>query len=189
MSSRTHIYQIKITLQNSNPPIWRRIQIQGDTSLDKLHDILQVAMGWTNSHLHQFIVDGAYFGPFNPEYPEPPMSDETQFTLREIAKGPGSIFTYEYDFGDSWHHELLIEEIVPAQERKHPVCLAGERACPPEDVGGVWGYEAFLYAIRDPDHPEHEDYIEWIGGEYDPEGFDLEAVNAALRRARHRRYG
>jgi hypothetical protein len=188
MSPQARIYQIRITLQDSDPPIWRRIQVHGDTSLDKLHDVIQVAMGWTNSHLHQFIVDGAYFGPFDPEYPEPPMGDETQSTLRQIAKGQGSVFTYEYDFGDSWHHELLVESIEPPEEFKYPVCLAGERACPPEDVGGIWGYEEFLDAIRDPDHPEHEDYVEWIGGEFDPEAFDLEAVNTALRPARRRRH-
>ena len=188
MSSQALIYQIKITLQDSHPPIWRRIQVRGDTSLDELHDIIQIVMGWTDSHLHQFIVDETYIGPYDPEYPEPPMSDETQFTLSQIAEDQGSAFIYEYDFGDSWYHELLVEEIVPAQEARYPVCLAGERACPPEDVGGVWGYEEFLDAMRDPDHPEHEDYVEWIGGEFDPETFDLEAVNAALRPLRHGRH-
>jgi hypothetical protein len=115
------------------------------------------------------------------------MNDETEFKLSRITNKEGSMFLYEYDFGDSWRHELLVEKIAPPQETQYPVCLAGERACPPEDVGGVWGYEAFLDAIRDPDHPEHEDYIEWIGGEFDPEAFDLEAANAALRRIGRRR--
>jgi hypothetical protein len=182
MSPQAPIYQIKITLQDNNPPIWRRIQVRGNTSLDKLHDILQIVMGWTDSHLHQFIVGEAYFGLPDPEYDDLPMSDETQFTLSRITNREGSAFTYEYDFGDSWHHGLLVEKIVPPKEVQYPICLAGERACPPEDVGGIWGYQQFLDALGDPDHPQHEDYIEWIGGVFDPEAFDLEAVNAALRR-------
>ena len=182
MSPKMQIYQLKITLQGVNPPIWRRIQVRGDTSLDKLHDTIQVVMGWTDSHLHQFIVGEAYFGAPEPYYDDLPMSDETEFKLRRITRNEGSAFIYEYDFGDRWAHELLVEKILPPEESKYPVCLAGERACPPEDVGGVWGYEGFLEAIRDHDHPEHEDYLEWIGGEFDPEAFDLEAVNAALRR-------
>jgi hypothetical protein len=182
MPSRPQIYQIKITLQGSDPPIWRRIQVRGDTPLDRLHGIIQVVMGWTNSHLHQFIVGETYFGPPDPYYDEPTMSDETESRLSQITRHEGSAFLYEYDFGDSWAHELLVEKIALPEQSTYPVCLAGERACPPEDVGGVWGYEGFLEAIRDPDHSEHEDYLEWIGGEFDPEAFDLEGVNAALRR-------
>ena len=188
MPPKTQIYQIKITLLGSDPPIWRRIQVRGDTPLDRLHDIIQVAMGWTNSHLHQFIVGRTYFGPPDPYYEELELNDETESTLSQITKDEKATFIYEYDFGDSWTHELLVEEIVPPGEQKYPVCLAGERACPPEDVGGVWGYEGFLEAIRDPDHPDHEDYIEWIGGNFDSEAFDLEAVNAALRRIGRGRY-
>jgi hypothetical protein len=189
MSPQAQIYQIKITLQGVHPPIWRRIQVRGDTTLDKLHDIIQVVMGWTNSHLHQFIVGEAYFGLQDPEYEDRPANDETKFTLSRITKNKGSAFIYEYDFGDSWRHELLVERIVPPKETQYPVCLAGKLACPPEDVGGVWGYEEFLDAIRDPDHPEHKDYTEWIGGEFDPEAFDIKRVNAVLhlkRRTRHR---
>jgi hypothetical protein len=150
--------------------------------LDRLHDIIQVAMGWTDSHLHQFIVGEACFGPIAPYYDDLSMSDETEFKLSRITRDEGTVFIYEYDFGDSWHHELLVEGIAPPGEAKYPVCLAGERACPPEDVGGAWGYEGFLEAIRDPDHSEHEDYLDWIGGKFDAEAFDLKAVNAALRR-------
>ena len=182
MPTKAQVYQGKITLQGSNPPIWRRIQVRGNTPLDRLHDIVQVVMGWTNAHLHQFIVGETYFGPPDPYYDDLPMSDETKSRLSRIAKDEGTAFIYEYDFGDSWAHELLVEKIVPPEERKCPVCLAGERACPPEDVGGVWGYEGFLAAIRDPNNPEHEDYLDWIGGEFDPEAFDLTEINAALRR-------
>jgi len=190
MPTKTQIYQIKITLQGCKPPIWRRIKVRGDTPLNKLHDIIQIVMGWTNSHLHQFIVGEAYFGVPDLYYDDDlPMSDETRFKLSRITTNEGSAFTYEYDFGDSWQHELLVEEIMPPGEGvKYPVCVAGERACPPEDVGSIWGYEEFLEAIQDPDHPEHKDYLEWIGGEFDPEAFDLEGVNTALRRLRRGRY-
>lgn len=187
MSPQAQIYQIKVTLQGIHPPIWRRIQVRGDTPLDKLHDILQIVMGWTDSHLHQFIVGEAYFGPFDSEYDDLPMSDETQFKLSRITNREGSTFIYEYDLGDSWRHELLIEKIAPKEQAQYPVCLAGERSSPPEDVGGIWGYEQFLDAIRDPEHPEHEDYVEWIGDEFDPEAFDLDRVNALLHLKRRKR--
>ena len=187
MPAQTQIYQIRITLRGIEPPIWRRIQLRSNTPLDRLHDIIQVVMGWTNSHLHQFIVGETYFGMLEPYYDDLQMSDETEFRLSRITRDEGDAFIYEYDFGDSWRHELLVEKIIaPAEGTRYPVCLAGERACPPEDVGGIWGYEEFLEAIRDPEHPEHESYLEWIGGELDPEAFDLEAVNAALRRLRRR---
>jgi len=101
--------------------------------------------------------------------------------LNQIADA-GAKFVYEYDFGDSWEHILLVEKVLPMEpDQQYPVCIKGKRACPPEDVGGVWGYYGFLEAIQDPDHPEHEDYLEWIGEDFDPEAFDLDAVNAALR--------
>jgi hypothetical protein len=109
------------------------------------------------------------------------MRDEREVTLGQIAAGKGHKFRYEYDFGDDWRHQVLIEKVLPAEpDQAYPVCIAGRRACPPEDVGGIWGYGYFLEAIQDPDHEEHEDYLEWIGGEFDPEAFHLEEVNQAL---------
>jgi hypothetical protein len=94
-------------------------------------------------------------------------------------------FDYEYDFGDGWEHRILVEKILPLEPgRAYPVCIKGRRACPPEDVGGTWGYAAFLDAIGDPEHPEHDSYLEWIGGEFDPEAFDLDEVNDALSELR-----
>jgi len=137
-------------------------------------------MGWTNSHLHQFIVGQTYFGEPYPDYGFE-MHDERDVRLNQIAD-EGARFVYEYDFGDSWEHILLVEKVLePEPGQQYPVCIKGKRACPPEDVGGVWGYYGFLEAIQDPDHPEHEDYLEWIGEDFDPEAFDLDAVNAALR--------
>jgi hypothetical protein len=185
-ASKAPIYQIKVTLDESKPPIWRRILVPGDVTLERLHYILQIVMGWTNSHLHQFIVGELHFGEPNPDYDDYiQMHDERHFRLKRITDSEGFKFRYEYDFGDGWMHTLLIEKILPPEPgQKYPVCLTGKRACPPEDVGGVWGYEEFLKTIGDSNHPEHEEYLEWVGGEFDPEAFDLEATNEILRKLR-----
>lgn len=178
------IYQIKVTLENSRPPIWRRLLVHSDITLAGLHCIIQAAMGWEGYHLHQFIVGGAYFGEPSPDY-GPDMRDERRARLSQAAPRAGSKFRYEYDLGDGWLHQVLVEKILPPEPGQQvPVCLKGKRACPPEDVGGVWGYGGFVEAIQDADHPEHEDLVEWIGGEFDAEAFDLEEVNAALRALR-----
>ena len=177
------IYQIKITLTRSKPAIWRRIQVRSETTLAELHGILQVVMGWTNSHLHRFIMQGTTYeiperGDVGPEKPR----DERIFALCDLLLQVGSRLTYEYDFGDNWQHELLVEKIHPKEESTHcPICLEGAGACPPEDVGGVSGYEHFLDAISDPNHPEHQDYHDWIGGPFDPQNFDLTKINQILQ--------
>ncbi len=181
MSSKTRIYQIKVTLNESKPPIWRRILVTDDITLAKFHYIIQAAMDWTNSHLHQFIVGQTYFGEPHPDYGFD-MQDERRVKLNQIVPGEGFKFRYEYDFGDSWLHDLLVEKVLePEPGQQYPVCIKGRRACPPEDVGGVWGYDNFLEAIQNPDHPEHDMYTEWIGGEFDPAEFDLDATNEILR--------
>lgn len=177
------IYQVKVTLKGSKPPIWRRLEVEADTRLDRLHDILQVAMGWTNSHLHQFIVGRTFYGELHPDYDGwgADMLDEKKVKLSQLATREGFKFIYEYDFGDSWEHELLLEKIlVPEVGINYPRCVKGKRACPPEDVGGVWGYESFLEAIRDPNHPEHLDMLDWLGEDFDPEAFNLAETNDAL---------
>lgn len=182
--AKNDIYQIKVTLKHSKPPIWRRIQVPGNTRLGQLHLILQAAMGWWNAHLHQFIVGGdTYYGEPHPEFDTwgPEMLDETKYRLHQVVTGEKFKFIYEYDFGDSWEHVLLVEKIIPPERGVHyPRCIKGKWACPPEDVGGVWGYGYFLEAIKNPEHEEHEMYLEWIG-EFDPEEFDLAEVNQALR--------
>jgi hypothetical protein len=180
--SKAPIYQIKVTLNQSKPPIWRRILVPSDVTLEHLHYIIQVAMGWTNSHLHQFIVGrDTYYSEPHPDYFHEVL-DERKFRLHQIAPGEKSKFIYEYDFGDSWEHVILVEKVLPHDpEQAYPVCIKGKRACPPEDVGGVWGYLMFLEAIQDPEHPEHEMYLDWIGGEFDPKEFDLEETNEVLR--------
>jgi hypothetical protein len=171
------LYQFKITLLGSNPPIWRRIQVQ-DCTLDKLHEHIQTAMGWTNSHLHQFEIKGQRYG--DPEllddgFDDFECVDSTKTMVNEILPKTGKrfAFKYEYDFGDSWEHEIMFEGSPPVDpQSKYPVCLEGERACPPEDCGGVWGYSDLLEAIRNPKHEEHESMLEWIGGKFDPKKFD-----------------
>lgn len=180
-TTETPIYQIKVTLEGSKPPIWRRMLVAGDITLAQLHDVIQIAMGWEDYHLHQFIVGKTYYGEPHPDY-DFEVRDERQVTLREIAPHQGMKFRYEYDFGDSWLHQILVEKILPPEpDKTYPVCVTGKMACPPEDAGGIWGYYEFLEAISDPAHPDHEDYLEWIGGEFDPAAFELEEVNKRLR--------
>ena len=183
--AKNDIYQLKVTLKHSKPPIWRRIEVPGSTRLDRLHLILQAAMGWWNAHLHQYIVDEIYYGEPHPDYDMwgAEIRDETNYRLNQIAPGEKSKFVYEYDFGDSWEHVILVEKIFPPEKGVHyPRCIKGKRACPPEDVGGVWGYEYFVEAIKDPNHPERDDLLEWIGDDFDPEAFDLDELNDTLQR-------
>ncbi len=178
------IYQIKVTLDDTHPPIWRRILVPAHTTLLKLHDILQIVMGWEGYHLHMFTIEGSIYGdPADDEYGDLGTIDEANNKLNQVFYREGQRLSYEYDFGDSWDHTLLVEKILLPQEGiRYPLCLKGKRACPPEDVGGVWGYKNFLEAIRDSNHNEHEEFLTWIGGEFDPEAFDLEEVNTRLHR-------
>lgn len=175
------IYQLKITLKDSKPPIWRRVLVPSKFSLKKLHRVIQSAMGWTDSHLHQFQIDGRFYGvPSSEDWEE--VLNESRYSLEKIAPAEKRKFVYEYDFGDGWEHVIVVEKILPLEEGKvYPVCIKGKRACPPEDVGGVWGYEEFLQAINDPEHDEHDSYLEWVGGEFDPEECHLENINIELR--------
>jgi hypothetical protein len=189
MPAPKSIYQIKITLNDSKPPIWRRILVADTTTLSKLHDILQTVMGWTNSHLHHFIINEEFYGePSDDEFGDMGTKNEARFKLNQLVSRAGFKFRYEYDFGDSWLHDLVVEKILPAEkEAQYPVCIAGKRACPPEDVGGVWGYADFLKVISSPKHPEHNETMEWVGGDFDPERFNLEHVNEGLRHPRRAR--
>jgi hypothetical protein len=180
--SRTSVvYQIKATLKGSKPPIWRRMQVTSTTTLAQLHQILQCVMGWEGYHLYRFDISGM-------EYGDPSMLEEMEgedarrVTLETLVRGEKDKFLYEYDFGDSWDHELLVEKVLPLEPgKRYPVCLTGKRACPPEDCGGIWGYASFLEALQDPQHPEHEEMVDWVGGAFDPEAFELDEVNSELQ--------
>jgi hypothetical protein len=176
------IYQLKVTIADIRPPIWRRLLVRGDVTLFKLHKILQAAMEWQDYHLHQFIVGEDYYATPSPDDAWPrEAKNEKRAKLFQIAPVEKARFIYEYDLGDSWRHNILVEKILhPEQELEHPVCLAGKRSRPPEDCGGIGGYYHFLKAISDPKHPEHEDMLNWAGGEFDPERFDKEEINHLL---------
>jgi hypothetical protein len=174
------IYQIKVTLRDSKPPIWRRLWVTKSSTLYDLHRIIQVAMGWTDYHLHQFIIGDTYYGTPD-ENDWEPVVDEQEVQLASLVKQEGNKFVYEYDFGDDWVHTILIEKIMPRDANlQYPICIKGKRACPPEDVGGIWGYADFLEVIKDPSHAEYDNYREWGDG-FDPEAFDLEEINKQLQ--------
>jgi len=179
MATKTHAstYQIKVTLADSKPPIWRRLLVPSTITLAKLHDILQIAMGWDDYHLHQFIARDQYYGVPNPEYDDE-MKNEARVKLSGVLQQEKDTMVYEYDFGDGWNHKIVLEKVLPHDPNiSLPRCTAGKRACPPEDCGGVWGYADFLEIIGDPNHPEHKEMLDWVGGEFDPEHFDIAEVN------------
>lgn len=174
------VYQIMVTLRESEPAIWRRLLVQ-DTTLDRLSDYLIAAMGWMGGHLHIFMAGGKRYSIPDPEWYDEDLMDEGAAKLSDIVSVKHRSFIYEYDLGDSWQHEVLIENIGPPEPgRRYPICLEGGLACPPEDVGGIGGFYEFLEAIGDPDHPEHEYLLEWAGGGFDPEAFDLDHANHEL---------
>jgi hypothetical protein len=179
------VYQFKITLLESHPPIWRRIQGQ-DCTLDKLHEHIQTAMGWTNSHLHHFKIGEHLYGDpdlLQENFEDMEYKDSTTTKISDILPKTGRRFRfqYEYDFGDSWYHEVLFEGVVQAELKvKYPLCLEGEQACPPEDCGGIWSYPDFVEAIQNPDHERYEELLEWVGGSFDPDEFDPAKATKAM---------
>lgn len=200
--ARTHSsdYELRITLQEIRPQIWRLIQVPSTLRLCCLHDALQTVMGWTDSHLHRFEKDGKYWGV--PEDSEDDDTiDENRTKISAILTTPGDFMLYVYDFGDDWRHEVVLEKILAASGSiVRLVCLAGERHCPPEDVGGTSGYEEFLEVIFEPSHEEFAHYVRWAGGpspvnrsarRFQPEEFNVTAVNETLSQmrwpGRHRR--
>jgi hypothetical protein len=178
------VYQLKLTLKGLKPPIWRRVEVADEITLARLHQIIQVAMGWTDSHLHMFSLGQTSYGVPHPG-DEGDVRDERRVKLSQLLTAPKQKLSYEYDFGDSWTHEVLLEKALPPEPGvRYPRCTAGKQACPPEDCGGPWGYAELLEAIADPEHPEHDELLEWVGGAFDPEAFDMAEVNAELRRLR-----
>jgi hypothetical protein len=184
---RERIYQFKVMLKDIAPPIWRRIQVR-DCTLDKLHERIQTAMGWSNSHLHHFRIDGRFYGDrwlMREGFGESEYDDSTVAWLSKTMPKSGKRyhFEYEYDFGDSWWHEVLFEGCLRADpDERYPLCVEGERACPPDDVGGTSGYRRFVKAITNPDHRNHKQNLAWIGGSFDPEAFDAEHATRRMRR-------
>jgi hypothetical protein len=185
-SNKNRIYQLKIFLRDSEPEIWRRVLVSGGITLKKLHRVIQETMGWTDSHLHEFIVGKIIYSEPDPEMERGHSKNESRFHLYEIAPKTRMSLMYVYDFGDGWEHTIKVEKIADADARYpgYPLCLEGEKACPPEDCGGIYGYYEMMEVRNDPKHPEYEDVMEWLGEEFDPDVFDLEETNAMLKRIR-----
>jgi hypothetical protein len=178
------LYQLKITLRGvSKPPVWRRVLVDADASLGKLHWVIIAAMGWDGDHLHMFSDDTTLYGT------TPDDANENEFALADVLVEPGDRLRYMYDFGDDWDHDIKLEKVLPPDAATHatavPVCLAGKGACPPEDCGGPWGYANLKETLSDPSDEEHEEMLEWLGledpSDFDPAAFDLDSVNARLR--------
>jgi len=178
------VHQLKVTLGMVKPPVWRRIVVPSELRLSELAAILEAAMGWYGGHLHAFEADGTRYGRPDPDWGNDDL-DENRFSLGEVLPEVGSKMRWDYDFGDGWEHDVLVEEIGPREAGvTYPICLAGRRACPPEDCGGPWGYENLLQALADPNHPDHEDMREWMALDFDPAHFDMEETSAAMRSPR-----
>jgi hypothetical protein len=177
------LYELKVELQEIEPPVWRIIRVPSHTSLLKLHRILQRAMGWANSHLYLFEVDGKLYGEPSTEW-DFEVLDSRKMTLEKIFSGGKTSFLYEYDLGDSWRHYIKLLGTVEGEGEEKPGCTAGARACPPEDCGGTMGYYELLLALSDPDHENHDAMLEWVGGKFDPNAFDAATVDQAMRRLR-----
>lgn len=180
------VYQLKVTLRHVEPPIWRRFQVTSNITLYKLHLILQAVMGWSNYHLYRFTIRRTNYGDPDPEF-DGECLNARRVKLWQVINRRQMKFLYKYDFGDGWEHEVVLERILnPVDGIMYPICLEGARACPPEDCGGPWGYANMLEILSDPGHEEYDSTVEWIGGQFDPEAFDIERVNHALRRLRPR---
>lgn len=179
-------YQVKITLQGSKPSIWRRVLIPSDLSLPDFHKVIQTTMGWTNSHLHQFVKNRTYYSPEMEDEvlwgeKEDDELDYSKYKVSDLLRKTKDKVMYEYDFGDDWEHVIVLEKIIDeSMDIKDVTCLAGENSCPPEDCGGLWGYYNMLEILKDPDHEEYEEYTDWLGDEFDPTYFDIEEVNDML---------
>jgi hypothetical protein len=176
----SHRFTLRVALDDVKPQVWRRFVVPASITLDRLHDCLQIVMGWTDSHLHSFTIAGQEFTE-NPEEPDQ-GAEETGVVLGALIRKPRAKFTYLYDFGDGWGHTITIESVEEMSDGSaaNVTCLAGKRRCPPEDVGGPWGYMEFLNAIADPSHEEHQSHLEWCGGSFDPKEFAAAAVNLEL---------
>lgn len=176
------IYELHVELEDIEPIIWRRILVPAKITLPKLHDLLQLVMGWTDSHLHSFEIGDRTFGMDGTDLEELNMLNEKRYTLDAALGDSIREFVYDYDFGDSWRHRIKVTPVTkPKTDWSYPLCIAGARTAPPDDVGGVPGYFKFLSAIKNPKHEEHARMLQWIGGAFDPEGFDLNEINRTLR--------
>lgn len=178
---RAPILRLRVDLRYASPPIWRRLEVAGDIPLRALHHVVQVAFDWDDSHLYVFETDFGDFGGSG----SPDIRSDKNVTLEQVAREPGQTLIYRYDFGDDWQHVIAIEKSMPADpSATYPRCTGGRRAAPPEDSGGIGGYEHTVEVLADPDHEEHDDHLDWLGldraDEFDPAAFDMSAINKVL---------
>ena len=176
------VYQLRVAIKGISPPIWRKLLVGSSTTLHDLHLIIQAAFGWYNYHLYEFDIGNAHYA--NPDLMDdefPDDIDSRKTKLAQLALREGSRFSYTYDYGDNWEHSITVQKILPYNKNKHlPSCIGGKRNGPPEDCGGAYGYQDMLRVVSDPADPEHESTVEWLG-EYDPEEFDLQSADEAVR--------
>ena len=170
-------YELEIELKNTNPKIWRKVRVISDISLHELHHIIQISMGWTNSHLYSFIIDEIEYSLKDYDYDNHKYGNSKAYRIKEFKNEP---IEYVYDFGDYWEHSVRIVKEVMDERLLHPRCIEGEGTCPPEDVGGIHGFEEFKEIMKDKDHPERESYIEWYGSEFEPDKLNLDEINQQL---------
>jgi hypothetical protein len=191
IASSQDIYQIKVTLRGTKPPIWRRLLVPSSLTLTRLHDVLQTAMGWSDGHMHEFRTADRHFGIPDPEDRSmgmPYVEDERTVKLSKVLRRPGAKLIYTYDFGDNWEHAIVLEKLLPTPlglDLEYPVCIDGKFACPPDDCGGIPGYYELIDALADPEHERHEEISEWISEDFDPQAFSVEKVNRMLSPKRH----
>lgn len=182
-SGKAAVYRFKIVLQDARPAIWRRIETM-DVTLQQLHALIQTAMGWTNSHLHQFVIAGGRYTDPRFMMEDVGAIDYSRLRVRDLVAKHGAKLRmgYEYDFGDDWRHEVILEKVTEAERGvRYPRCIDGARACPPEDVGGVYGFADFVAAMANPSHSEHDDCLEWHGP-FDPTAFDAAKATRRMRK-------
>jgi Plasmid pRiA4b ORF-3-like protein len=192
-SSAPDIYQLKVTLLGTSPPIWRRLQVPADVTLAQLHDVLQTAMGWQDGHMHEFSFGQRRFGRPDPQdrlMGLPSVENERTVRLSSLLSRMGSKAVYTYDLGDSWEHSIVLEKRLPGDPNATcPVCTDGQLACPPEDCGGIPGFYDLVEVLNDPNHKRHQEMLDWIGDDFDPQAFSVDQVNrmlAPLSRHRHK---
>ena len=182
------IIQMRISLQDSNPEIWRVIQVAENTTFFELHHIIQITMGWQNYHLFEFNLEGYRIGEVSEDfrfegYGSDEVIDSKDTKLKEVISGPKDIINYQYDFGDDWEHRLQVQKFLAKDKAVvYPVCLEGEMRCPPEDCGGIYSFYEYLAILKNKKHPEHKEMVTWFPKKYDPAHFDIDAVNMQLQK-------
>lgn len=179
------VHRLKITLRSIRPPIWRRIEVESNVTLYELSTVLQAAMGWLGGHLHAYEAGGTTY-----ELPDEDIGfglrtvDERKARLNKVLPNVGAKMRFDYDFGDGWSHDIIVEAIKPAvADVEYPRCVTGKRACPPDDCGGPWGYGQLLEILANPDHHEYAERVEWLGGPFSPEAFDANETTEVMRGA------